>query len=88
MFFNSNDTPEIPMRTTLSIDDDVLLAAKSLAKRQHISVGEVISTLTRQALRRAPMAGSTRNGVPLLATQVDAVPVTMELVNQLRDELP
>ncbi len=76
------------MRTTLSIDDDVLLAAKSLAKHQHASVGEVISALARQALRRAPMAGNTRNGVPLLATPADAAPVTMELINQLRDELP
>lgn len=76
------------MRTTLSIDDDVLLAAKSLANRQHASVGEVISALARQALRRTPMAGNTRNGVPLLPTPADAAPVTMELVNQLRDELP
>jgi hypothetical protein len=76
------------MRTTLSIDDDVLLAAKSLANRQHTSVGEVISALARQALQRTPPAGNTRNGVPLLATTADAAPVTMELVNQLRDELP
>ncbi len=76
------------MRTTLSIDDDVLLAAKSLANREHTSVGEVISALARQALRRTPIAGSMRNGVPLLATQGDPTPVTMELVNQLRDELP
>lgn len=39
------------MRTTLPIDDDVLAAAKGLAALQHKSVGEVISELTRQALR-------------------------------------
>ena len=76
------------MRTTLSIDDDVLLAAKSLAKREHTSVGEVISALARQALQRPPAVGRMRNGVPLLAAQANAAPVTMELVNQLRDELP
>jgi predicted nucleic acid-binding protein len=43
------------MRTTLTIDDDVLAAAKGLAARQHQSVGEVISALARQALR--PTAG-------------------------------
>ena len=39
------------MRTTLSIDDDVLYAVKSLARRQRRSVGEVISELARQALQ-------------------------------------
>lgn len=79
------------MRTTLSIDDDVLLAARSLAQRQHQSVGEVLSALARQALRPAPPAGvatSVRNGVPLLPLSAHAAPVTMELVNQLRDDLP
>jgi len=39
------------MRTTLSIDDDVLYAVKSLARRQGLSVGEVLSELARQALQ-------------------------------------
>jgi hypothetical protein len=76
------------MRTTLAIDDDVLAAAKPLATRQHKSVDEVISTLARQALRPSRIDGDTRNGVPLLPRRPDAAPVTLELVNQLRDELP
>ena len=76
------------MRTTLKIDDDVLNAAKNLAARQHKSVGEVISALARQALRRELPTSGVRNGVPLLPVRPDAVPVTPELVNQLRDELP
>lgn len=43
------------MRTTLSIDDDVLYAVKSLARRQGKSVGEVMTELARQALQ-APAA--------------------------------
>lgn len=35
------------MRTTLTIDDDVLLAAKGIAQRQGRSLGEVISDLSR-----------------------------------------
>lgn len=35
------------MRTTLTIDDDVLLAAKVIAQRQGRSLGEVISDLSR-----------------------------------------
>lgn len=76
------------MRTTLSIDDDVLAAAKGLAERQRKSLGEVISALARQALRPASAPGRTRNGVTLLSVRPDAVPVTPELVNRLRDEIP
>ena len=78
------------MRTTLQIDDDVLLAAKSLAARQRKSVGEVISSLARSALNGesgAAAAARSRNGVPLLRGS-RSIPVTMDLVNQLRDELP
>jgi hypothetical protein len=78
----------IEMRTTLTIDDDVLAAAKGLAARQNKSVGEVISALSRQALRPANTKRQVRNGVPLLAVRAGAAPVTPELVNQLRDDLP
>lgn len=76
------------MRTTLAIDNDVLAAAKGLASRQHKSVGEVISALARQALQPNAPRRKVRNGVPLLPLRVGTAPVTQELVNQLRDELP
>lgn len=75
------------MRTTLTIDDDVLLAAKELARQQNKSVGETISELARNSLRR-PQPGKTRGGIPLLKSRNRNKPVTLELVNQLRDELP
>lgn len=40
------------------------------------------------ALRPNAPDSATRNGVPLLPMRVGAMPVTPELVNQLRDELP
>lgn len=77
------------MRTTLAIDDDVLSAAKHLAERDRKIVGEVISALARQGLAKGTRAArAERNGVPLLPSRREAVPVTPELVNQLRDELP
>jgi Ribbon-helix-helix protein, copG family len=77
------------MRTTLAIDDDVLAAAKHLAEREHRSIGEVISALARQGLSRGTRSNKTeRNGIPLLPSRKAAVPVTLELVNQLRDEQP
>ncbi len=77
------------MRTTLAIDDDVLAAAKHLAAREQKTVGEVISGLARQALSGGGRkAQAVRNGIPLLPGKTGAKPVTLELVNQLRDEQP
>lgn len=77
------------MRTTVAIDDDVLVAARHLAERDRKSLGEVISMLARQGLTRSTRAPrAERNGVPLLASRRGAVPVTPELVQSLRDETP
>lgn len=76
------------MRTTLSIDDDVLSAAQELAQMENKSVGEVISSLARRALTPSGTTGRTRNGVPLLKTRKGAPRVTSELVQRLREELP
>lgn len=51
------------MRTTLSIDDDVLFAAKSLARREGRALGEVISDLARRALQ-APAAEAGETPAP------------------------
>lgn len=73
------------MRTTLAIDDDVLAASKHLAERK--SIGEVISALARQGLTRsARNSRQVRNGAPLLPARKGSAPVTLKLVNQLRDE--
>lgn len=74
------------MRTTLTIEDDVLAAAKELAAREGKSVGEVISSLARQALRPRNLSRNKRNGVPLLPLRPGVSRITLELVNQLRDE--
>lgn len=77
------------MRTTLAIDDDVLAAARHLAEREHKSLGEVVSALARQGLTKgARSTRPIRNGVLLLPTRKSGTPVTLELVNQLRDEQP
>ncbi len=75
------------MRTTLTIDDDVLYAAKAVASQERRSAGEVISEWARHALYKSA-APTLRNGIPLLKSQGAGVIVTPELVNQLRDEQP
>lgn len=74
------------MRTTLAIDDDVLTAAKAIARQQQKTIGEVVSDLARRALHR-PQTATTRNGVPLLPRRDDQAVVTLDIVNSLRDEL-
>lgn len=44
------------MRTTLDIDDDVLQAAKELARRENKTAGAVVSELARRALTTVPSA--------------------------------
>ena len=75
------------MRTTLDIDEDVLLAAKSIAVQRGVSTGKVVSELLRQMVTPKDTS-TTRNGVPIFPRQAGASIVTMELVNRLRDEAP
>lgn len=75
------------MRTTVDIDDDVLLAAREIARQQGLSMGKVLSDLARQAMTRRT-DGGTRDGVPLFPVRNDGGVVTLELVNRLRDEAP
>jgi len=78
------------MRTTLDIDDDVLLAAKEHAARERKSLGAVISELARDSLRRpAQPAGrgarAGRGGRFAVLPQRDEV-VTLEHVRGLQDD--
>lgn len=40
------------MRTTLNIDEDVFLAAKEVAARERISIGEAVTRLIRRGLNQ------------------------------------
>ena len=79
------------MRTTLQLDDDVLAAARVLARQRRRSVGDVISDLARQALSGAADGGAQnvleqRSGLPQLPVKASGGVVDLERVNQLRDE--
>ena len=83
------------MRTTLDIDDDILAAAKELAKTRKSTAGEVISELARKGLTtpeavpsassRGPAGSILRNGWYVLPSR-GGPPVTTELVKRLLDE--
>ncbi|HEV7569901.1 MAG TPA: CopG family transcriptional regulator [Thermoanaerobaculia bacterium] len=74
------------MRTTLDVDDDVLQAAKEIAVNRGTTAGRVLSDLARKALEPTESV-EVRNGVPLMPRRPKgSPPLTMELVNRLRDE--
>ena len=76
------------MRTTLDIDEDVLRAAKELARREKKTAGAVISELTRRALTTPPAA---RAREPKAFHGVRPFPkrgaiVTNEQIDKLRED--
>ena len=73
------------MRTTVSIDDDVLTAARALADRQHRSLGDVISELARRGLAERHST-SAQTGLPTFDVRPNARPITLEMVREAMDE--
>ena len=73
------------MRTTLELDDDLLSAARQLARRQGATLGRVISELALQSLA-STAPPKFRNGFRLLTPIPGAPRADLELVNRLRDE--
>jgi hypothetical protein len=85
------NTSSVPMRTTLDIEDDVLLAAKELARCSGTSAGQVISRLARQALTQAPASNAAGVKEPDAFYGFRPFPsrgtvVTNEQVDTLRDD--
>jgi len=81
------------MRTTLDIDDDLLAAAKELARREGRSAGQVVSALLRRSLTGVePAESGGRPGRPSRAVAgfrpfaaKPGVVTTDEQVIRLRD---
>ena len=76
------------MRTTLTIDDDVLEAAREHAEFQQKNIGEVLSAFARKGMHPGEQAPIYRNGIQLLPIQPGAGVSTPELIRDLMDELP
>ena len=77
------------MRTTLSLDDDILLAVKERARRENRAVGEVLSDLARQALTHQQNADSLtgpENFYGFEPFEHRGAAVSSALIDRLRDE--
>lgn len=73
------------MRTTIDIDDDLLTAIKEIAAAEGSTMGLVLSRLVRKGLEPPPRKYKIRNGVPVIPADPGEPPLTMEMVNALRD---
>jgi hypothetical protein len=76
------------MRTTLDIDDDILIAAKALARSQNLSAGQLVSRLLRRVLT-GQVDIAMESDAPSVAgfrpfTAGKAI-TTNDVVNRLRD---
>lgn len=81
------------MRTTINIDDDLLLAVKEIAKRQSQPVGAAVSTLLRRALASDDPYRIADAQSPPREAEFGFLPfpprggiVTNELIDRIREE--
>ena len=75
------------MRTTLTIDDDVLAVARALAERNGTSLGRALSELARRGFRSGDHPGDDGDGT-VFAVAPDAGPITSEDVYKALGEWP
>lgn len=78
------------MRTTVDLDEDVLLAIKERAKRERRTAGQVLSQLAREALtgqhRPSDGLGTDQHGFRPLPRRGAAV--SNALIDRLREDEP
>lgn len=75
------------MRTTVNLDEDVLLAARERARREHRSIGSVLSDLAREGLTASRHSGA----LPPSHHGFEPVPsrggtVTNTLIDEIRED--
>ncbi len=68
------------MRTTVDISDDVLFAAKELAKIQKKTLGQVLSELSRSAFATAAAAGTNPTHLSQSALSAQGPPKVSERI--------
>lgn len=71
------------MRTTLNLDEDVLLAIRSLANASGRSLGSVVSELLRKSLEPTPYQG---DDLPRFIVSPDSQIITPEMIQDALEE--
>ena len=75
----------LPMRTTLTLDDDIAELAARLAKARGLSLGKAISDLVRRGLN-APTPSTDKNGLVVFQLPNDSPKVTTDDVRRIEAE--
>ena len=75
------------MRTTVTIDNDVLAVARALAERNGTSLGSALSELARRGFKSASTAEGGKDGT-VFAVADGAEPITSEDVYRALSEWP
>jgi hypothetical protein len=73
------------IRTTLTLDDDIVELASRQAKARGLSLGKAVSELARRGLN-APTPSAIRKGVVVFQLPDDSPRVTTEEVRRLEAE--
>lgn len=74
------------MRTTLTIDDDVLEAARKMAEARELPLGKVVSQLMRRGLVDYISRLSVEDGFPTFRVSPDSPPIGLADVERDEDE--
>jgi hypothetical protein len=74
------------VRTTLNLDEDVMEAARSLARLERHSLGRVVSELARRGLAPRPARLSEEGGFPVFRVDPGAPVITGDMVRAGLDE--
>jgi len=73
------------VRTTLDLDEDILAAARELARGERQSLGAIVSALARAGLR--PRSVEVVDGLPVIRATPSSPVITSETVRRaLEDE--
>lgn len=75
------------MRTTLTLDDDVLEAASKRAASLHISLGKAVSDLARRGLESSVPIEEV-NGLAVFTPPKGAARITMKKVKEALNDFP
>jgi hypothetical protein len=73
------------MRTTLNLDEDILVAAKAIARASGHALGQVVSDLARRGLAPHPQ-NATEAGLPVFEVSSNADPIGIENVQSAMED--
>ena len=82
---NTSVHHNVSMRTTLTIDDDLMEAARALAVQRRAPLGKIVSELMRKGIQGGGRIKVRRKGFPVFRVSKNASPITLEIVKKAEE---